>query len=261
MKCRLLYLVGQLGPGGAERELLYLLQSLDRDRYRPEVVVWNFREDDMHVAMLRALNICLHSFPDLQSKISKLRALRQLVRHLKPEVLHSYSFYTNFAAWWATLGSATIPIGPIRNDFMSERRDSGRILGRLSARWPAAQICNSLAAEKIVEDFVGLFKPAQLCTVLNGLDMNRFKPNPTLPLKPTLLAVGRLHPQKRWDRLIKAMASVASKRIGILRAPCRRGSSIARTPSTSKGSRSGQIDQLPGSPPRYFRIARESRPS
>ena len=50
-----------------------------------------------------------------------------------------------------------------------------------------------------------------------------------MPPKPTLLAVGRLDPAKRWDRLLKAIASVATKKVGILRAPCRRGRSIART--------------------------------
>jgi len=44
MNCRFLYLVGQLGPGGLERQLCYLLQTMDRGRYRPAVAVWNFSE-------------------------------------------------------------------------------------------------------------------------------------------------------------------------------------------------------------------------
>lgn len=35
MHCRFLYLVDQLGPGGSERQLCYLLQIMDRGRYRP----------------------------------------------------------------------------------------------------------------------------------------------------------------------------------------------------------------------------------
>jgi glycosyltransferase involved in cell wall biosynthesis len=98
-------------------------------------------------------------------------------------------------------------------DFLNERRDSGRILGRLSARGPAAQISNNYAAAKNVDDSGGPFKPAQLLTVLIGVDVKRFIPNPTLPPKPTLLAIGRLDPQKRWDRLLKAIASVAAKKL------------------------------------------------
>ena len=213
VKCRLLYLVGQLGPGGAERQLLYLLQSMDRNRYRPEVVVWNFQEDDMHVAMLRALNIRLHSFPNLQSKISKLRGLRHLVRKLNPEVVHSYSFYTNFAAWWATRGSNAIPIGSIRQDFITERRLTGMTLGRLSARLPTIQISNSLAAQKAVEQFVGLFKPSHVHVVQNGINIDGIRVHPPPQNGCSLLAIGRLYPEKRWDRLLKAIALLAARKI------------------------------------------------
>jgi glycosyltransferase involved in cell wall biosynthesis len=182
---------------------------MDRERYQPTVAVWSGHENDTYVPQIRDLGVPLHLFPRTTSRYVKLAKFRRLIGRLAPQVVHSYSFYTNFAAWWATLGSTTIPIGSIRNDFLSERRDSGRVLGRLSARWPAAQICNSSAAEQGVEKHLGFFKPVHIRTVPNGMDIKRFVPNPTLPPKPTLLAIGRLHPQKRWDRLLKAMASVA----------------------------------------------------
>src|SRR5262245_7324179 len=213
MRRRLLYLVGQLRTGGLERQLFYLLHAMDRERYRRAVAVWSGCENDTYVPQIRNLGVPLYLFPGTFSRFAKMAKFRRLVGGLAPEVVHSYSFYTNFAAWWATLGSTTISIGSIRNDFFTERQESGRILGRLSARWPAAQICNSFANENILEDSVGLFKPAQLRTVRNGLDIKRFKPNPTLPPKPTLLAVGRLHPPKRWDRLLKAVASIATKQL------------------------------------------------
>jgi hypothetical protein len=100
MKCRILYLVGQLSPGGSERQLYYLLKRIDRARYQPEVVVWNFCEADTYVHQIRALGVPLHSFPGGWSRFMKLRAFRRIVEQLKPEVVHSYA-YTNFAAWWA----------------------------------------------------------------------------------------------------------------------------------------------------------------
>jgi glycosyltransferase involved in cell wall biosynthesis len=213
MRCRLFYLVGQLRTGGLERQLFYLLQAMDRERYRPAVAVWSCHENDTYVPQIRNLGVPLYLFPRTFSRSAKMAKFRQLVVSLAPEVVHSYSFYTNFAAWWATLGSTAIPVGSIRNDFPTERQESGQILGRLSARWPPAQICNSLAVEKNVADSVGPFKPAQLRTVLNGLDIQRFVPNPKLPPKPTLLAIGRLDPTKRWDRLLKAVASIATRKL------------------------------------------------
>jgi glycosyltransferase involved in cell wall biosynthesis len=213
MRCRLLYVVGQLRTGGLERQLFYLLHAMDRERYQPALVAWSGCENDTYVPQIRNLDVPLYLFPGRLSRFAKMAKFRGLVRGLAPDVVHSYSFYTNFAAWWATLGSTTIPIGSIRNDFFTERQEAGRILGRLSSRWPAAQICNSLAVEKNVDSSVGPFKPVYLRTALNALDIKRFTVNPELPPKPTLLAMGRLDPTKRWDRLLKAIASVATKKL------------------------------------------------
>src|SRR5262249_25248804 len=203
MDCRLLYLVGQLGIGGLERQLCYLLQAMDRKRYKPMVAVWHYCERDTYVHQIRALGVPLHFFLNTPSRAGKLRAFRRLVRKLKPEVVHSYSFYTNFAAWWATLGSKVIPIGAVQSDFINDRRESGRILGRLSARWPGVQICNSLAAKNTAERSIGLAKPTRIYIVRNGLDIDQFRPYPLPQSRMSLLAVGRLSPEKRWDRLLK----------------------------------------------------------
>jgi glycosyltransferase involved in cell wall biosynthesis len=203
--CRILYLVGQLGPGGLERQLYYLILAMNRERYAPAVAVWNYREDDLYAQQLRVLRVPLFSVGN-GSRHQKLRRLRGLVRTLKPEVLHSYSFYTNFAAWWCTRRSQTIPFGSIRNNFFSDRRLAGRVLGRLCARWPAAQICNSLCAKAAVEESPGPFKPTRLLVVTNRLDVASFKVVGSLPDKPMLLAVGRLVTEKRWDRLVDVMA-------------------------------------------------------
>ena len=215
MECRLLYLVGHLGSGGLERQLCYLLQAMDRKRYQPAVAVWSFREEDSYVPQIRALGVPLYSFPGAPSGAAKLAAFRRLAGQLHPEVVHSYSFYTNFAAWWAALGSPMIPIGSIRQDFLTERRDAGRVLGRLSARCPGTQICNSLAARRTVAQSLGPFKPTDVYLARNGLDLTRFKPQ-SLPRKgASVLAIGRLAPEKRWDRLLRSVATLAARKVEI----------------------------------------------
>src|SRR5262249_5044702 len=125
INCRLLYVVGQLRPGGLERQLYFLLEGMDRKRYRPEVVVWNFGDDDVYVPQLRKLGVALHYFPGAPSGAAKVRALRRLVMQIRPEVVHSYTHYTNFAAWWATLGTKTIAIGAVQGDFIKEKKGPG----------------------------------------------------------------------------------------------------------------------------------------
>jgi len=213
MRCRLLYLVGQLRPGGLERQLYWLLVGMNRQRYRPAVVVWNFCETDSYVPQIQALGIPLHALPNTASGPMKLRALCRLVQQLAPEVVHSYSFYTNFAAWWATRGTQAIAIGAVRSDFTWAKKTTGLWLGRLSARWPRSQIFNSFVAAKDARCTVSPFVPKHLFVVRNGLDVQYC---PMVPVATTgqvrILGVGSLLAVKRWDRLL--VAALALKRRG-----------------------------------------------
>ncbi len=123
----------------------------------------------------------------------------------RPDVVHSYSFYTNFAAWAATLGTATIPVGAVQSDFIKDKEWTGPWLGRLSARYPGGQICNSFRAADNVRRSRSVFVPKRPFVVRNGLDLELFQSRPVAQDGPVrILAVGSLLPVKRWDRLLGA---------------------------------------------------------
>jgi len=211
LNCRLLYLVGQLGPGGLERQLYYLLKAMDRERFKPAVVVWNYSSEDTYVAPIRALDVPLYFMPKGSQGFAKLFLFRNLMNGLNPDLIHSYTFYTNFAAWWAATGTRVIPVGSMRLDFVTERRLAGLLLGKLSALRPSRQICNSNAARIAAEQSGGIFKPRHVWVVRNGLDLDLFRPHPLPETGPSILAVGRLYPQKRWDRLLRIIAETARR--------------------------------------------------
>jgi hypothetical protein len=109
---------------------------MDREKYRPVVVVWNFSDHDKYVFRVRALGIPLYSFSQKASPLAKITTLTHLVRKLRPEVIHSYSFYTNLAAWVAALGTQVIAVGAVRSDIGNDKKCCGSFIGNLSARWP-----------------------------------------------------------------------------------------------------------------------------
>jgi glycosyltransferase involved in cell wall biosynthesis len=212
MKCRLLYLVGQLAPGGAERELYNLLQVMDRELYKPAIVVWNFSEDDVFVSRFHALGIPLYSLPSNVSSALKLIAFRRLVKKLKPEVVHSFTFFTNFIAYWGANGICPVHIGSIQSDFIRDKKKNGSLVGRLSARWPRIQICNSIMGAENVKRSISLFVPKYTHVVRNGVDLNRFPMSPVPNHgKIRIIGVGSLLPVKRWDRLITASATLKQR--------------------------------------------------
>jgi glycosyltransferase involved in cell wall biosynthesis len=187
---------------------------MDRRRYQPVVAVWGNSSNDHYASEIRALDVPVVSLGTEPTRWAKLQALCSLVSDLQPEVIHSYSFYTNIVAWWAARGTAAISIGAIQSNFVLERQKTGKLLGKLSARWPSAQIFNSFTAAQNAERDPTLFRPRRSYVIRNGVDLNKFSSR-RHPERGYILAVGSLLPVKRWDRLIRAVASLNEKGIRI----------------------------------------------
>jgi glycosyltransferase involved in cell wall biosynthesis len=208
-QCRFLYLVGQLGLGGLERQLYLLLGNMDRARYKPGVVVWNFNLNDKYYQNLEALKIPIIGFPPTWSPLSKLRAVRSLVQQVAPEVIHSYGFHTNFASHYAAWRSSAVAIGSIRGNFAIAKQGGGILRGALNARWPASHISNSQASADEANRAADPFKPKRVFVVRNGLDLKQFACVENIPQKRSYVAaVGSLLPVKRWDRLLRVIQRV-----------------------------------------------------
>lgn len=209
--CRLLYVVGQLGLGGLERQLYYLLASLDHTRYRPAVVVWNLNRNDKYYKDIEALKIPLYGFPPQWATRSKLKALRALTRQLKPEIIHSYGFYTNFAAAYAAWATKTLAIGSRRSEYNPHKRRRGGVKRLLNAKWPAFHIVNSTPSADAANCALSLFTSRHVFTVRNALDLNRFKcVSEASKKREYVAAIGSLMPVKRWDRLLRVVRDLKS---------------------------------------------------
>ena len=210
-RCRLLYVVGQLGLGGLERQLYYLLANLDHARYCPGVVVWNLNPKDKYYQDVEAMKIPILGFPPDWSPLSKLRALRVLAQQLASEVIHSYGFHTNFAAYYAACGTGAVAIGSLRGDFAIAKQDGGIFRGMLNARWPIAHISNSQAAADAMNRAASPFVPKKVFVIRNGLDLERFRNvDDALSRKEYIAAVGSLLQIKRWDRLLRVIQKVTA---------------------------------------------------
>jgi glycosyltransferase involved in cell wall biosynthesis len=203
-RCRILFVVGQLGGGGLEQQICYLLKTMDRQEYPAALAVWNYRQGDAHVAKVKALNVPTWGYPLAMSSGKKIVELARLARSLSPEVIHSYTFFTNFAAFSAARASGSIAIGSIRNELDLDLIHEKPLLGRLSSAFPRYQISNSFAAAAKATGNGRRFKPKWMKVVQNGLDLDRFRVR-ALPIGPPhrILGIGSLVTSKRWDRLLQ----------------------------------------------------------
>lgn len=204
VRCRLLYVVGQLRLGGLERQLYYLLANLNHARYCPGVVVWNLNHNDKYYKDIEALTIPLYGFPPEWSFPAKLKALRALTRQLRPEVIHSYGFYTNFAVAYAAWATKTLAIGSRRSEYNPRKRRRGGVKRLLNAKWPAFHIVNSTPSADAANCALSLFTSRHVVTVRNALDLNQFTcMSEASEKRGYVAAIGSLMAVKRWDRLLR----------------------------------------------------------
>jgi glycosyltransferase involved in cell wall biosynthesis len=175
--------------------------------------VWNFSPDDINVHETRTLGVPIYFFPSGVSRVVKLRGFRHLARLLDPEVIHSYSFYTNFAAYWAALGTKAVAMGSLREDFTHAQKRGGLWRGRLNARWPRYQIYNSLSSAEKARRATDIFSPKHIDIVRNGVDLQRFGGFEGSPVsRAYIVGIGSLQPLKRWDRLLRIVHQLKNKR-------------------------------------------------
>jgi glycosyltransferase involved in cell wall biosynthesis len=211
-RCRILYIIGQLGWGGSERQLSYLLRAMDRERYPSHVLVWNYSPDHRYVDEIRSLSVPIHFFPQGTSSAVKLQGVRRLAQSLGAEVIHSWSFFTNFPAYWAALGTKAVALGSLRGNFDVATKVSGLWRGWLSARWPRYQISNSFSSAERARRSRGIFSPKHMDVVRNGLDLQRFCVlNGNAVVKEYIVGVGSLLSVKRWDRVLRIVDEVRRK--------------------------------------------------
>jgi len=141
-----------------------------------------------------------------------LMALRRTVREMGAEILHSYSFYTNFYGWTVAQGTPAIPIGSFQSGYWAHRRAKGPFLGRLCSRYPRFQISNNRRAVEEAESSGSWFRPERMAIVPNGVRLDYFSASP-LPdnEEPLIVGLGSLVAYKRWELLIVAAGELARR--------------------------------------------------
>jgi len=215
MPKRVLFYIGSLASGGAERQLIYTALAAKGRGYEVKIVidypVCHYNE------MLRGSGImveCTHS--TRYSPLKRYLALSNVIRSFKPQIMHSFLATKNL--WGMALArrwGVPVKIASIRNT--SEKEFTGI---RLYRHWADKIICNTKMAAEIAEKRYGV-PSEKLMVVYNAIDTNLFREAPpaheireTLGLrKGTKLGVtvARFAHQKNHTGLLQALKMLADK--------------------------------------------------
>src|SRR5438552_4128982 len=195
---KICYLAGTLGQGGAERQLFYALRALRENGVSPRVLCLDrgaFWEEPISRLRVPVTWIGQNS--------SRLKRLVRIIKELRkdpPDIFQSQHFYTNAYVSLAAWALKRPGIGALRSNGIFDLRETGR-MGRINLHLPKTLAANSRTAIRYAIS-QGV-RASSLYFLPNVVDTERFKPAVNTPPEPaTLLAVGRLTREKRFDRFL-----------------------------------------------------------
>jgi glycosyltransferase involved in cell wall biosynthesis len=120
---KIAFITGQLGLGGAEKQLFLLARGLLQNGGQVTVISMSHREGEYWEESLKLLGIAVYNIESNLSNIHRLMAIRKILQATGVSVVHSWSLHTNFyAAAAGRLSGVPLRIGSERSNHQRSRR-------------------------------------------------------------------------------------------------------------------------------------------
>ena len=202
---KLCLLAGTLTPGGAERQLFYILQALCQSGATPRLL--SMTHGEFWQKNIESLGVSVTCVGDTASRWKRLVRLIKELHKDRPDILQSQHFFTNAYVGLAARLLHVGGIGAMRSNGTSEVKGSGPFVGWLNLRLPATIAANSRLA---IQYAIARGVPAsRLFFLPNVVDTDLFQSPESRGQQAagpfTLVAVGRLGKEKRLDRFLSIL--------------------------------------------------------
>ncbi|MBI5740379.1 MAG: glycosyltransferase [Nitrospirae bacterium] len=210
------YIIGQLGKGGAERQLYELVKGLDRERFHPVVI--SLSQGGLWKDEIQKLNV---QVIELQRKknweFSRLLKLFRLLKSVKPDIVHTFMFSANsYGRVAAVLCRVPVIIASERCE--RNKYEMGKYqnyIDRLLALFSQGIICNSRGvALTLINKYS--FASRKIMVVHNGINADNFFKQDCIGgtdkrAQKIIVTVGRLYHQKNHRLFLEAAKIVLKK--------------------------------------------------
>ncbi len=172
---KICYIIGQLGKGGAERQLYELVKGIDKNKFNPVVI--SLSKGGYWAKEFRKLNIqIIELHRSGNREFLRLFKIVKLLKAIQPTIVHTYMFSGNsYGRIAAIITRVPIIIASERNlPVIGKDKNYYMIcIDKLLAFFSHAIICNSFMASQSLID-VYSFNVEKVFTVQNGIDISAF---------------------------------------------------------------------------------------
>ena len=209
------FITGQLGLGGAERQLYLLVKGLSNNGWRVSVISLNPDQNDFWENPLLKLGIRIYKIPRSSNPLLRLPHIYKAVQKERPYILQSWTIYANF---YASLSGfvARVPhtFGAERSDPEQSRQRIGHFWYKLSLMGIDGCLVNSKNAYSKLQE---MCPNLNIFYIKNGIEVRSHNNNSFEPLrndfnipktKIVIGTIGSLYPYKNISLLINAFSKI-----------------------------------------------------
>lgn len=218
-KLRLLFLIGELGLGGSERQLYLLLKYLRREWFECHVVVFNRSGHFVFNNSLEAIGVRVSAVPKTcRSIAARMLFLYRLFRNEHPDVVHSWTVHDNpYATIVGLIANVPLRLGSVRGSLQSPGMSKLPAIYRyLSLKGSSHLVVNSDSIRKELTDYG--YSASRITVLPNCVEIPSEASEPkresdlaNLGLNPAhriIGVVGNLRPEKNHLMFVKGIAKI-----------------------------------------------------
>jgi glycosyltransferase involved in cell wall biosynthesis len=227
---RILFLLRSFNIGGAERQLILLASALQDQGYSVKIAIFYSGgplEVEVKKRGIEVINLQRKGRLDFRSFFFRLTSL---IRHNKPDILHSYLPVANiWAALVKILLPETIVVWGVRASSLDLKQYNWQtqfteFIEIQLSRFPDWIICNSQAG--LLNSLKKGYPKARMSVISNGIDTNRFFPDRERGLhlrkyyniendQKVIGMVARIDPMKDYPNFLHAAALLLKEKPNI----------------------------------------------
>jgi len=206
-------LIGQLGLGGTEKQLLLALKYLVGDKLAFHVISFNESPfGDLKNELIK-LNVKLYNIPkDIDTIFKRIIFLYKILKKISPEIIHSWTIHDNvYAALIGRILNVRLTMGSIRGSL------EGTSFSKLPKifKWSSLHLVDIITTntESLRHEIINNSVPRKRIRLIrNGIETNKINQNKSFSIfEPIICTIGNLRINKNHECFMHIIHKIRSE--------------------------------------------------